>query len=269
MSPPSTPGLAETSEWSAHLNQQKVGPFTLAQLRLLVDAGELRPDDQVLPPGTDQWVPVSAVPELAAPRPAPASRPQVTASRTPGSAEPLLWPVPPDEDDEPPRRQPLKSGGFWHWYRTRPWLVVLLAVFLLVLALLPVLLTMLFIRQQRLQAMIAVERAMMAEMQAREMAEQNRAEAEAALRKAQQVLGEQPPQLAEQPKEAFAFLRDAEPLKPADGDDELRKLLKERYNAALASVKGMVRARWIGAPMVLLCCNFTWRCRSGLRQNWI
>jgi hypothetical protein len=234
MSPPATPGSAETSEWSAHLNQQKVGPFTVSQLRLLVEAGELRPDDLVLPPNTDQWVPVSAVPELSATRPA-------------------------DEDQVPTRRQPPRTaGGFWRWYRTRPFLVVLIVCGLLALALVPILLLLLAMRQMQREAMAARDMARAAEMQAREVADMERERAEVALQEAQQALKKHRAELVaalpeKAPRGLLAVLNGG-PLKPTEGDDELRKLLKERYNAALAAAKGM-RERYrtgIGGDPTLL-----------------
>jgi WD40 repeat protein/tetratricopeptide (TPR) repeat protein len=56
--------------------KKKVGPAPLTELRALAEAGELRPNDMVLPEGARQWVAAASVPGLFAPPvPVPAAAP--------------------------------------------------------------------------------------------------------------------------------------------------------------------------------------------------
>ena len=71
--------MTESRWWVANQNQ-RLGPYSWAQLRQMADSGTLRPTDLVFQEGTEQWVQATSVPTLL----------------------PVLEVIP-DEDEERPR----------------------------------------------------------------------------------------------------------------------------------------------------------------------
>jgi hypothetical protein len=88
---------ASGPRWYVALNKQKLGPFAAVQLRQMVTAGQLKPEDMVLPEGQGKWAPASSLPGLfpagvaAARPPAP---PAVATPRTTPAAAPVPAPTP-------------------------------------------------------------------------------------------------------------------------------------------------------------------------------
>jgi CHAT domain-containing protein/tetratricopeptide (TPR) repeat protein len=58
---PAAPDDTADEQYFYSQGKRKIGPVSLARLRQLVSAGELRPTDMVHRPGTQKWVPVAAV----------------------------------------------------------------------------------------------------------------------------------------------------------------------------------------------------------------
>src|SRR5438045_4131119 len=57
-------GAEDNQGWYYACNKQKVGPFSLADLRQLTTAGQLKSNDMVWQEGMQRWFPVASVPGL-------------------------------------------------------------------------------------------------------------------------------------------------------------------------------------------------------------
>ena len=76
--------------------QQPSGPFSLATLRGMIAAGEVKSSDVAWKAGTPDWLPVARIPEIAA---APPER----GAPPPFAGAPPVRPALPSEDPEPKR----------------------------------------------------------------------------------------------------------------------------------------------------------------------
>lgn len=113
--PPPPPG----PEWYYARNNQRVGPFTLAQLQQLLNAGQLQGADMLWKAGMRAWVTAAAIPELRVPgvamppilvtpfQPAPAAPPSVATVQPPAAP-----PQPTAPARKPAGKLQLDAGDF-------------------------------------------------------------------------------------------------------------------------------------------------------------
>ena len=64
--PQTPPPLPEPLTFHVARDQQAAGPFTLAEIRRQVEAGEIGPNTLVWKPGADEWQTAESAPEIQA-----------------------------------------------------------------------------------------------------------------------------------------------------------------------------------------------------------
>jgi tetratricopeptide (TPR) repeat protein len=94
--------VPEKPEWYYIANRRKTGPADLQQIKELLQSGQLRGKDMVLPKGAEKWVAVETVAEFL-PLPSPAPEPLVVPPAAPVEPVPVVEspPEPPPPESKP------------------------------------------------------------------------------------------------------------------------------------------------------------------------
>jgi hypothetical protein len=90
-------------QWYVARDRQKVGPYSMEQIKALVGQGQLAPTDMLLKEGVQKWVPASTVDGLFVAQVVPPPLPAVSSEVEKGSTPFVV----------PDIRQLATSGSLW------------------------------------------------------------------------------------------------------------------------------------------------------------